>query len=156
MTDYIVLLSDEAEKWMFSLAYIFFQALMPAMQAVMTTKKFVMLPTARSHTKADQVAVLNEVRSHATQSNKKGFLNHNAINEQVEVLFASSGILSSASVHHTSINNTLAGYNYFTRDPSSHTLADAVINTYLYGNGGHVWNVNHNSPNDIRVYTYHL
>ena len=84
MTDYIVLLPDATDTWLFSLGEAYFRALTPAMQADMNQNDFVMPHGARSNLKVDLMEALNEVRSHSIQSNECSYLSHNAIKEQVE------------------------------------------------------------------------
>ena len=50
----------------------------------MNQNDFVMPHGARSNLKVVQMEALNKVRSHAIQSNERGYLNHDAIKEQVE------------------------------------------------------------------------
>ena len=81
MTDYIVLLPDAADTWLFSLGEAYFRALTPAMQVDMNQNDFEMPHGARSNLKVDQMEALNEVKSHAIHSNERGYLNRNAIKE---------------------------------------------------------------------------
>ena len=119
MTDYIVLLPDAADTWLFSLGEAYFRALTPAMQVDMNQNIFVMPPGARSNLKVDQMEALNEVRSHSIQSNECSYLSHNAIKEQVESTLASSRFLSGARVNHTTASlGSTGGFDAFIGDPT--------------------------------------
>ena len=134
MTDYIVLLPDAVDTWLFSLGEEYFRALTPAIQAEMNQNDFVMPQGVRSNLKVDQMKALNEVRSHAIQSNKHGYLNHNAIKEQVESTLASSRFLSGARVNHTVVSlGSTGGFDLFTGNPTMQSLTDDDINTFAYG-----------------------
>ena len=77
---------------------------------------------------------LNEVRSHAIQSNKRGYLNHNSIKEQIESTLASSGFLSGTRVNHTAASmGSTGGFDIFTGDPTMQSLRDDDINTFALG-----------------------
>ena len=67
----------------------------------MNQNDFLMPHGARSNLKVDQMEALKGVRSHAIQSNERGYLSHNAIKKQVDSTLASSGFLSGARVNHT-------------------------------------------------------
>ena len=56
MTEYIVLLPDDASEWLLSLAETYFRALTPAMQADMNQHKFKMPAGIRSSFKVVQIS----------------------------------------------------------------------------------------------------
>ena len=60
MTDYIVLLPDKADTWLFSVGEIYFRALTPTMQTDMNQHNFVMPVGARSESKVTQLEALSE------------------------------------------------------------------------------------------------
>ena len=84
MVDYIVLLPDDADSWMLSLAETYFRALKPDMQTDMIQHQFQMPKSSRGHTKSRQIDALNEVRTAATEAHERSYINFKAINQHVQ------------------------------------------------------------------------
>ena len=93
-----------------------------------------MPPEVRSQLKVDLMEALNEVKSHAIQSNEHGYLNRNTIKEEVESTLASSGFISGTRVNHTaSIMGSKGDFDAFTGGPNMQSLTGDDIKTYAYG-----------------------
>jgi hypothetical protein len=153
MTEHIVLLPDEADTWMLSLAETYYCALTPAMQSDMTRHDFKMLFNHYSASKKEQVQALNEVRSHAIQSHERKFQNSIDIKEHVQAAFASSGIMAGVNTNSASVATTnTTSYENFTSDPSMHILTDDEINTFSY-DGNNVSN-DINSQQTANTYNF--
>ena len=86
--------------------------------------------TSKSNFKVEQMAALNEVRSHAIRAHERGYLTNIAIKAQVQATLLSTGL----PTHHTaSVHNIrTGGFDNYTSDPSMRTLTDDEINTYSY------------------------
>ena len=155
MTEFIVLLPDNAQSWMLSLGDTFFHALTSEIQSDMLQNKFVMPLASRGLTKSEQLGALNDVRTAATRSHERSFLAHKTIAKQVEASLARSN-LGVASSHNTStgyeaFENNIGSSGYtvdhnstFGRDSRSEThtyQSQAEQTMQKYGNsnrdGGH-------------------
>ena len=135
MANYIMLLlPDNAELWMFSLAETYFGSLTPKIQADMTQHGFNILSKSWSPLKSAQLEALHEVRTHATQSHERLFINHCAITYQIESSLTNVGSAYSGIVsHHFKQNATQehADYKDLRSDPSMTTLTEDDIHYFL-------------------------
>ena len=66
MVGYIVLIPEDADSWMFSLAEMFFRSLKPDMQTDMLQHGFEMPKASRNSTTSRQIDAVNKVRTGAT------------------------------------------------------------------------------------------
>ena len=83
MTEYIVILPDDAQSWMILLSDTFFHALTPKMQSDMMQHDFKMSLASRGLTKSKQLGALNDIQTATSQSHKRNFIANKAISKQV-------------------------------------------------------------------------
>ena len=132
MTDYMVLLPDNASTWMFSLAETYYRALTLAMQTDMSQNNFSMPASARSSLKSKQMEALNLVRSHATRSHERSYLSNRAIKQQVEAVLGTVNNSTATAYNYDASNDNPSGYNTFTTNPTLMTLTEDKTNIFSY------------------------
>lgn len=132
MTDYIVLLLDDASTWMFSLAETYYRALTSAMQTDMSQNYFSMPTSVRNSLKSEQMKALNLVRSHATRSHERSYLSNRSIKQQVEATLGNVNNSTATAYKYAASNDNPAGYETFTANPMMTTLNEDEINIFSY------------------------
>ena len=153
MVEYIVLLPEDADKWMFSLAETFFRSLKQDMQTDMLQHKFVMPQAGRSSSKSRQIDALNDVRTAATEAHERSFINHKAISQQVKASMARVTLgINQATVNHMGLSAGTTGYEALDNDISSSLLTDDDINTFSFDPGDN--NVRNRSTSNAQAYNY--
>ena len=117
MTDYIVHLPDEAQYWMLLLGDTFFHVLTPEIQLDMLHHEFQMTFASRGLTESKKLGTLNDVRTAATQSHERSFIDRKNITKQVQASLAmvtSGGSLT----FKMNVNSTSTCYKSFDNVPS--------------------------------------